>query len=327
MVFPNQEQRQGTLIRGKKKTKIKIKARQDYQYEIYKKKWQIIPSGEESDIMISLDRTITDAKFQLTNESKESYTYRFIPHLSFLDPTFTRKFVATLTINKKTLLPKNIIAQDSSRNILWQLEFFNYNKVKRIDFPFDPTTRIILTSEKKLSKTETNSILEILKKRLEIAGESFRCFSKVKDNATLFFIELQLVQQDLDVKSIKYLLTSPGRIEVSPINDSITLLDNTDISEFKIKSDEPYPMIELSFTQSGLHKIDEHLNLSNGQASFRLFLDSTIIGSFSIDKTDFSDRIIFLSLVSTNEIMKIKAIFQGGMLTTELVLFDIESIK
>jgi hypothetical protein len=327
VVFPSQEQRQGTLIRGNKKTKINIKARKDCQYEVFKKKWQIVPRGEESDIIISLDRTITDARFQLISDKKESYLFQFIPHLSFLDPTFTRKFTAVIEIDKKIMLPKKIIAQDSAKKILWQLDFSNYNKIKRINFPFEPNLRITLAAEQKLSKSETGTILSILSKRLELTDENFRIKSRVKDNKTLFVIDMQIIEQNPDIKSIKYLLTSTGKVQVNPQNDTNVLLNNSDINSFNINSAEPYSMVEISLSEPGLKKIDEYLSLSNGKTSFSFLLDSTQIGSFNLDKTNFSDKIIFLSLLSTNDILKMKVIFESGIMTSKMSISNIESIR
>ncbi len=333
VILPDQEQRQGILIREKKKNSIKIKARREYQYEISKKakQWQIIPRGEESNILISIDRTIMDANFQLISENKESYTYKFIPNLSFLDPTFTRKFSAFLTVNKKTILPEKIIAQDSPKKILWQIEFSSYNKVKRIKLPFHPTTKIILSAQQKLGKRETSSIIETLKRRLELAGENFRLSNKIKDNSSLFIVDLELWQLSSDNKLIQNLLVSPGQIKVYPVIEttlnSEPLLGNTDINEFMIKTLEPYPMMEISLNSVGLKKMNEYLNLPDSQPAFQFFLDTIRLGTFRIDKSNFSSKLNIQIYTNKNEIMSTIAIIKGGTLGIPLKILSIEGGK
>lgn len=333
VVFPNQEERQGTLIREKKKSSIKIKARRDYQYEISKKtkQWQIIPRGEESNILISIDRTIMDVEFQFISENGKSYTYKFIPNIAFLDPTFTRKFSAFLTVNKKTILPEKIIAQDSSKKILWQIEFSNYNKVKRINLPFHPTTKIILSAQQKLAKRETGSIIEVLKRRLELAGENFRLMNKIKDNSSLFIVDLELWQPSSDNKLIQNLLVSRGQIKVYPVIEttlnSRPLLENIDINEFLIKTLEPYPMMEINLNQVGLKKMNEYLSSPDSQPSFQLLLDTIKLGTFNIDKSNFSGKINIQIFTNKNEIMSTIAIIKGGTLGIPLKILSIEGGK
>jgi len=333
VVFPNQEERQGTLVREKKKSSIKIKARRDYQYEISKKtkQWQIIPRGEESNILISIDRTIMDAEFQLISENGKSYTYKFIPNIAFLDPTFTRKFTAFLTVNKKTILPEKIIAQDSSNKILWQIEFSNYNKVKRINLPFQPTAKIILSAQQKLVKREASLIVEVLKRRLELAGENFRLSNKTKENSSLFIVELELWQSSSDNKLIQNLLVSQGQIKVYPVIEitlnSRPLLENIDINEFLIKTLEPYPMMEISLNQAGLKKMNEYLSSSDSQSSFQLLLDTIKLNTFNIDKSNFSGKINIQIFTKKNEIMSTIAIIKGGTLGIPLKILSIEGGK
>lgn len=327
VIFPRQEQRQGILSRNNKKTTIKLKARGDYQFEPVKKKWQIVPRGEESDILRSLDRTITNAEFQLISENKDFYVFQFRPHLSFLDPTFMRKFIANFTIDKKTLLPTSIVAQDSAQKILWQLDFYNYNKVKKIDFPFQPTTRITLSADRKLSKDETKSVFEVIKNRLAQLGELYQCKNIVKNNISLFVIELQLLEQNPDIKSIKSLLTNTGHLTITTANDTNVLLDNDNITSIDIIGTEPYPTLELTINQSDMHLINSVLSQSNQSVSFKMYLDIIEIGSFDIDKSNFSGKINILIFTNKNEIMNTLAIIKGGMLKTALSVYEIDFIR
>jgi septum formation topological specificity factor MinE len=328
VVFPNQEERNGTLIRKDKKINYKIKARGNYQYDISKetKKWQLTPRDIESNLMSTMERTITNTKFYLIKEDSKNYIYSFYPNLVFLDPTFSRKLSATLVVNKKTLLPQSIAASDSAKKIFWQVAFSNYNTKKRIKFPFLQNSKITLSSDTTLSVTQTGNITEVLTKRLELAGENFRIKTKTKGKITTFEINLEIPGENYDYKLLEKLLISPGKLTIHSSNESVPVLDESKISDIRITGFEPYPAIEIILNEAGIHQMTEQLNQA-GFSPYKVVLDSSEIGTFNIDKTDFFDRIISLFLTNRNEIMITMAILKGGALLEPLKIITIEGTR
>lgn len=329
VVYPNQEEREGVTILKNKKVNIKVKARGDFQYQLSakNKKWEVMPRGEESDIFPVIERAITIANFQLINENEQTYIYKFIPTLSFLDPTFTRKLYANLTIDKKTLLPVKILAQDSTQKISWKIEFSRYNKTKTIKFPFLTATKFTLATKKQLSKSQINLVKDILNRRLLVAGENFRLKIKNQAKTTFFMIDLEMLSSNADYRLQKGLLTSTGNLLIYPIGESTPLLSKSDIDDIRIADFEPYPKLEVTLNHSGIGKINLYLSLPNTKNSFSAFLDTTLLGTFNIDKMNFFDKLYTQVLTNRNEIMNTIAIIMGGTLTVPLRVINIESGK
>ncbi|MBS4015276.1 MAG: hypothetical protein KGZ86_02445 [Candidatus Latescibacteria bacterium] len=326
-VFPNQEQRQGEYTVNDKTRKVMIKARGDYQYQIDEKtkKWRVMPREEDADLMITIERVIANTKFYLIEQDSRFLTYSFHPNLAFLDPTFTSRIKAVFIVDKNTLLPLKISAQDSLEQILWRVEFANYNTRQRIKFPFSPNTQIEIASLRKLAKNETNTITTVLSNRLRFAGENFQIKSKRERNRARFEIAMEIPTSVPDHRLIRQLLTTPGKFYIFAGQESIPLFDESNISDIKITGYEPYPQIELQINQNGAQIIKEYLASREERISFRAVLDATELAIFDIDKDGFSDRIVFRVLFNRNEIMNTIAVIKGGMLSLPLKLVEIRS--
>lgn len=327
IVYPNQEQRQGEYVLLNKKREVFLKARGNTQYKLDGKtnKWQVLPRDEDADLVVTIERVTANTKFYLIEQDSNYLTYSFHPNLSFLDPTFTRRIKAKLIIDRKSFLPVQLLAKDTLGKISWQVDFSEFDKQHRIQFPYLPNTQINLGAHKILAKNEINSVIAVLSKRLESAGENFDMKAKQDKGRTLFELNLEILGQNHDFKILRQLLLSKGRIYVMPLNESLAIANNSNIRDIKIISFKPYPQIEIVFDDEAREKINVFLGDCIGQAGFRVMLDSLEVAMFNLDKTDFSDRIIFRVLFNRNEIMNIIAIYKGGLLPLPLELIEIKS--
>jgi hypothetical protein len=328
VVFPNQEQRQGKYTVNDKTRKVVVKARGDNQYKIDEKtkKWRVMPREEDANLMITIERVIANTKFYLIEQDSRFLTYSFHPNLAFLDPTFTSRIKAVMVINKKTLLPLQISAQDSLSKILWRVEFDKYNTNKKIKIPFLPDAQIDIAAKGKLTKNETNTVKNVLSKRLVITGQNFQIKTKKKGKQTVFKIGLENYTENRDYRAFaKHLLTATGRLDIYSTTESLPLLNESNISDVRITSYEPYPQLELQLNASGTERIKRYLVSATEKPSFRAVLDSAELAIFDIDKYDFSDRIVFRVLFNRNEIMNTIAILKGGLLPLPLELIEIRS--
>lgn len=327
IMFPNQEQRQGKYTIENRNRDVMIKARLNYQYKIDRKtkQWQVLPRDEDANLMFTIERVITNTRFYLIEQDSNKLIYSFHPNLSFLDPTFTRRIKAKLSIDRKTLLPIQFSAKDSLEKIVWRIDFSDYNKQDRIKFPFVPNTQIYLATNEKLAQNEINSITEILTKRLELTGENFQIKNKSEKKRVIFEIEMEIPASNPDYQLLKKLLTQTGKCDIYQLSESVSLVNNSNIRDVKIVGFEPYPQLEVQINQNGVDQLNKCLNDTNNESDFRIVFDGEELAIFSIDKFNFSDRILFRVFTKKNEIMNTIAILKSGILSSPLEIINLRT--
>lgn len=327
ITYPHQEERQGKYVILNKQKDIKIKARGNFQYKIDKKtdKWQVLPRDEDANLMVTIERVIANTRFYLINQDSNYLTYSFHPNLSFLDPTFTRRIKAEMTLNRKTVLPHRLFAYDTLGKISWQVDFIDYDKGQKIKFPFLPNTFIALTTSDKLSKQQADAVNAMLTKRLDLSGENFAIKTRYSRQKTVWELDMEIPNQHLDFKLLKPLLVAKGSFSIFPLGESIPLLTESNLVDVKIVGFEPYPQIEIILNNDGINKIMSFFSDTVIESGFRAVLDTQELSMFYIDKTDFSDRITFRVLFNRNEIMNMIAILKGGLLSFPLEISEIKS--
>ncbi|MDH5684124.1 MAG: hypothetical protein OEZ20_06650, partial [candidate division WOR-3 bacterium] len=81
VILPNQEERTGIWNRLDEKTSIHIKGIGDFQYEKTDGKWEIHPRGEESNILIQIERILLHSQFELKAKDSKQMVFTFKPNL------------------------------------------------------------------------------------------------------------------------------------------------------------------------------------------------------------------------------------------------------
>ncbi len=325
IILPTQEERNGEYVVNDKKRIVKIKARGNYQYQYQAKsrQWQLKPRDEEGDLFMTLNRVIANAKYYLIEENEAALKYTFHPNVAFLDPTFSTQIKGYIVVDKKLGLPQKIFAHDSLQVIYWQIDFFDFNRVGGIKFPFLPNTELQLISTQRPSQAEKNKISQALKRRLELSGESFEIRTKGKN---LFLIRLEILESTLDFRTYENLLTAMGNLDIHIDNESLPLLNKSNIQEIRIWSFEPYPELELKLDSSGIALINDALK-EKEKLYGKVYLDKRELAIFDIDRYNFLDKIFFRILSNKNEVMNILAIIKSGSLSTPLEIKEIRKLR
>ncbi len=132
------------------------------QYEKKDGRWETHSRGEESNILVQIERTLKRNKFEFLGKEGKNYLYVFQPNLPFLDPTLKKKIAGKISLNRKTHLPQMISAVSEDSLIFWQVKLSNFNKPFTITAPNTDKKMFLLIIEPGEE--------EIVRKRLTLFG-------------------------------------------------------------------------------------------------------------------------------------------------------------
>lgn len=331
VILPNQEERIGTWHRMAEKTSIHIKGNGNSQYEKKAGKWEIHPRGEESNILIQIERIMLFSKFELKSRDSRQTIFSFKPNLIFLDPTLTKPMKGILIINSSSLLPEKIQVSDSLRAAFWEIRLFNYNRKSKISFPFTPKVSIQLTAESRFdNKTKT-----ILIDRFQQLG--FQSKTKTYSSNWGPILEFQL-EKDIPETQLN-LITSQGTIKIYSGEwlESKTVESDTGLKYFQFK---PFQLHELIFTnqdieQAGTNftrgpeplleillkptiksKLHEYFQKAN--LVIFMLLDDAIIGYNRLAKNQENDKLTFKGIGDILKVTTIATIINSGPIKPDL---------
>lgn len=148
----------------------------NYQYEKKDKRWDVHHRGEETEIIKQIERIIMRSlrskKFKLL-DTNSVFIFSFEPNLAFLDPTFTKKFVGNLYVDKRKYTLKKIEAYSEDKDINFAFIIEDLNKAKKIKVPFVKLIRVVYKFE-----GNPKEVKEILRRRLEEAEMKAKIFTK-----------------------------------------------------------------------------------------------------------------------------------------------------
>ncbi|MCX7757216.1 MAG: hypothetical protein N2166_02745 [candidate division WOR-3 bacterium] len=334
VILPNKEERRGRLVVNRRTSKIFVRARGEYQYEVNFKtnKYQRVSRTDENNLLTIIERTVGNSKFYpISREAlkdygfekvlnivynDKKYYYSFWPNLAFLDPTFSRKFKAIMIIDKKTLRVEKIYAADETKTVQFKIELFDYNKARDIEFPvfYDWKAEVkFLAPEKGVNYREYASIINGRFREFESAIKirSQRRWLKVVG----LVLEFES-SKFLDERTIRRLLTQKGMLYVLGLKETkpeTLYLQASDIKEVNLTDND----IEIVFQSEAVSKtVDFFKRITSSYLQW--YLDDEYIGETTIDKADFSSKINIFTNISNVERKIFKALVTNKMLRGEL---------
>jgi hypothetical protein len=334
VILPNQEERTGVWDRIGEKTSTQIKGIGDFQYEKMGSKWEIHPRGEESNILVQIERILVHSDFELKSQDSKQMAFSFKPNLIFLDPSQAKPMTGTLIIKVSSLLPEEITVSDSTKTAIWEIRFSDYNRIKNIAMPFVPKLRIQIGAE---SKTETQKIID----RFQRIG--FQARARTFSSTFGPIIEIQL-EQDISETQLN-LIISQGKVEIysgewisgstviSPDTSLIKiyetrpvllkemLIANKDIERADADFTQgPKPILELYLKPQAKAKLNNHIR--NGRTILFILFNDEILGLKSFEQNQAIDKITFEGIGDVTKVSTIAAIINSGLIKQPLRLLS-----
>ena len=262
----------------------------DIEYSKNNNKWQASSRGDEANIFIQIERLLKFDKFEYIGSEKE-FLYRFKVNIPFLAPGRWKEMIGLIKISKRNYLPKMIWAGLPDSSVYWEIELYNYNKKKRIEFSVKHWNNYSLTVPGVGSEC-----FKAIKRRLDLIDVDYR-IKKKGDDVILAMPEYYNIE-DIRVMLSNRILNVYGLVEGKedankvgylkgdinmPLFLSDKLLCQDDIKDAKIKFDavsRPYIQISLK----------EKFILSR-KITFEV--DGIILGITTLDISKKIDRITF----------------------------------
>lgn len=335
VILPNQEERIGFWNQMGEKTAIHIKGNGDSQYEKKNGKWEIHPRGEESNILIQIERILLFSEFELKSKDSRQMVFNFKPNLIFLDPTLTKPMKGVLFINSSSLLPEKLQVSDSARTAFWEIRFYNYNRKNKISYPFTPKATIQLTSESKID----NITKAILIDRFQQLGfqSKIKTFSSSSGPILEFHLEKDIPEVQLN------LIASQGTIKIfsGVWFESKTITPDTELKYFQFKpvqlheliftnqdieqaetnlSQGPEPLLEIYLKPTIKSKLQEYIQKDD--IVIFILLNDEIIGFNHLAKNQAYDKIAFKGIGDILKVTTIAVIINSGTIKLDLKILS-----
>uniref|UniRef100_A0A7C6A7Y2 Uncharacterized protein n=1 Tax=candidate division WOR-3 bacterium TaxID=2052148 RepID=A0A7C6A7Y2_UNCW3 len=329
VVLPDQEERTGVWHRSGEKFLERIKGIGNFQYEGKNDKWEIHPRGEESNILIPIERILLFSEFELKSKDSRALVFTFQPNLIFLDPTQSKRMNGLLTINSSHLLPLRIAVSDSAKTAFWEIQFFNFNRQNKISFPFTPKVIIQLIADSKID----NKTKAILLDRFQQLG--FRV--KVRTYAADLGPRLE-IQSEKDIAETQLnLIISQGKVEIYS-GEWLAVLDEktSDPEQIRYFQFKPVKLSELIFTNPAIERASANLDQGpepilelylkaklqppDKEKLVFLLLDNEIIGYTQVLENQLIDRMQFKAIGDVLKVKTIAAVINSGMMKPTLKL-------
>ncbi len=325
VILPDQEERIGLWNRLGEKVAVDLKGIGDFQYEKKEGKWEIHPRGEESNILIQIERILVFSEFELKSKDSRQMVFNFKPNLIFLDPTQSKRMNGLLTINNSNLLPINITVSDSARTAFWEIRFSNFNRQNKISLPFTPKVMIQLIADSKIDNRTKTLLLD----RFQQLG--FQARVKVCRSNLGPLLEVQL-EKDISETQLN-LVTSQGKVEVYSGDwlEPKIIPDTQQVKYFQFK---PVRLYELILTNQAIESASANLDqgpepvlelylkakiksVEKGRLLF-LLLDDAIIGYTQVFDNQTIDKLQFKAIGDVTKTQTIAVIINSGMMKLPL---------
>lgn len=325
VILPDREERTGFWNRLNEKVAVQLKGIGDFQYEKKDGIWEIHPRGEESNILIQIERILLFSEFELKAQNSQQMVFNFKPNLIFLDPTQSKRMNGLLTINNSNLLPIKITVSDSARTAFWEIQFFNFNRQNKISLPFTPRVIIQLTSDSKIDNRTKTLLLD----RFQQLG--FQAKVKVYRSNLGPLLEVQL-EKDISETQLN-LITSQGKVEIYA-GDWLEPKNISDTERVKYFQFKPVKLYELILTNQAIESASANLDqgpepvlelylkakikpAEKGKLLF-LLLDDTIIGYTQVFENQAIDKLQFKAIGDVTKTKTIAVIINSGLIKPAL---------
>jgi len=214
----------------------------DREYNKPDKIWVSTSRGEQSDILVQIERLLQFDKFEYQG-TNGVYEYYFKANIPFLAPGRWKEMVGVMKVSKRTYLPVMIWAGLPDSSVSWTIELFDYNKIKKIKAPGVPWhTFLVINPVKGKDKLIKKRLQELdIDHRLHKDKEGYRL--EVPEYIPLEDIDTYLVNHSITVYSVtrdrdKAIMIAYLREDKNtPLYCAETLFTETDIKSVDIKFD------------------------------------------------------------------------------------------
>ncbi len=117
------------------------------QYEKKDGNWEPHSRGEESNILVQIERVLKRDQFEFLRSEADRYLYNFKPNLPHLDPLMKKQFISILAIDHRTYLPTYIYAISTDSSVSWQVKLDKFNHPFTINQPVPNTKKYLLLTD------------------------------------------------------------------------------------------------------------------------------------------------------------------------------------
>lgn len=157
------------------------------QYEKKDLGWEVHSRGEETSILVQIERALSLGRFEYVKTEGDKYLFYFKPNVLFLDPSMKKKITGEITISKKNHLATGIRASSTDSMIYWRMQLSRFNQPLTIDPPRWSTKKYRLTTDKdNLEKIRQRLDLCHIKHSLNlVADEAYLEVSEAIDKSLL----------------------------------------------------------------------------------------------------------------------------------------------
>ena len=226
---------------------------QDREYSKQNDQWVSAPRGEQSDILIQVERLLQFDEFEYQG-TNGVYTYHFKANIPFLAPGRWKEMIGVMDVSKQTFLPIKIWAGLPDSSVSWTIELFDYNKKKSIETPRVPWSSYRIQGggmdwqrsvKDRLGSLDIDHRLEQSSEGLIIRVPEYYTLEDIKSylgNSTITVYRLTPKKED--AIQIEYLR---GDKKV-PLFCAETLFTQKDIKNISLKIDPAYrPLVIIKF--------------------------------------------------------------------------------
>lgn len=327
-ILPDQVEIQGSWIYGDGSTlPFKLVGYGDKEYEKTDTGWTVHSRGEETDLLVQVERAKALGKFKLTKE-RPNWEFEFSPNVPFLDPTLSKKITGLLVIDRN-YLPKSIAAWTEAKTAFWQVEFRDFNKPQRINLPFVKQMRVTLTGGEKrqtVEKIRQRFLTVNLEATVSVKGGQIELVlaQEVKEE----FLKNLLAPGVLQVAKVRWLDRDSGSGDMvfdgRPVAVETPLLTNSDFTGARVNFDPLGRLVlELLLNPEAEKKFIEWTK-SNQGLHYAIVIDGKILAINYIDKIQASGIIPLTEFSSFRDALMTEAIINSGPLAEEVKIIALK---
>lgn len=319
-ILPDQEEVQGRWTYGDGSSlAFHLVGLGDREYEKTDQGWEANSRGEETDLLVQVERALALGKLNPTSE-KPDWEFEFKPNVPFLDPTFSKKIVGRLVVNKN-YLPKRIAAWDENRTVFWQVDFKDYNQPERVNLPFVKQMRVLVAtggSREAVERIKQRFLTFGLEAKVSLQGSTVEL--TLAENIKEEQLQRLLARGEFQIARVRWLEFQPAAettgttFDGRPVAVESPELSNLDLSGARVSYDPlGRPVVELILNPAGEKKFLEFAknNISN---HYGIIIDGTIWAINYIDKIPTSAIISLVELPTYTDARMIEALINSGVL-------------
>jgi hypothetical protein len=146
---------------------VRLLARGETEYSLEDSAWTARTRSSENDFLVQLERVLSLDSCRPPQKKGSYFFVSFTPNLPFLDPAQTHRLIGTIRIRRDRMLIEQVTARSLDSALYWQADLSDFDRARRIEFPFVRQWRARHTI---LSENIEPEDTAVLRRRFRLAG-------------------------------------------------------------------------------------------------------------------------------------------------------------